>query len=53
MTRIARLGPLALWMLLLPLLLAACASGGQGPTAPTPAGLPQGQPTFVYLYTFP
>ena len=53
MTRLTRLGPLAFLALLLSLLLAACGNSGGSAAAPTPAGLPQGKPTLVYLYTFP
>jgi len=34
-------------------LLAACNAGKADNIAPTPAGLPLGKPTFVYLWNFP
>ncbi len=40
-------------MLLMATLLAACGSVQQSRIPPTPAGVPLGQPTFVYLWTFP
>ena len=49
----SRQDSLAFLALLLSLLLAACGNSGGSVAAPTPAGLPQGKPTLVYLYTFP
>ncbi len=53
MTRFFSFSPLALMLLAISLLLAACGNTGQSSAAPTPAGLSQGKPTFVYLWTFP
>ncbi len=53
MTRLLTLSPLALLLILLTMIMSACSPTGQSNAAPTPAGLPQGKPTFVYLWTFP
>jgi len=53
MTRLFRFLPLGVLSLLVMALLAACGSSGNSNAAPTPAGLPQGQPTLVYLWTYP
>ena len=54
MTRLFRFLPLGALALLVMALLAACGSSGTGSNAaPTPAGLPEGQPTLVYLWTYP
>ncbi len=53
MTRLFRFLPLGILSLLVMALLAACSSNSGSSAAPTPAGLPKGQPTFVYLWTYP
>ncbi len=53
MTRLLRFSLFAFLMMLLSALLAACGSTQQSRLVPTPAGVPQGKPTFVYLWTFP
>ena len=54
MTSLLRLSPLAFLLVALSLVLAACGTGTTSTSkAPTPAGLPENKPTFVYLYTFP
>ncbi len=53
MTRRLTISFSAMLLMGLATLLAACGSVQQSRIPPTPAGVPLGQPTFVYLWTFP
>jgi ABC-type glycerol-3-phosphate transport system substrate-binding protein len=53
MSYLTRFIPAAALMLVALAMLAACTDGAATESAPTPPGLLEGKPTFVYLWNSP